>query len=184
MNFKLVLVLFLMLGMMSCQKKSEDDVTDKIKRDSVAKSLEEQKQNLENKEKQLQMETENLKIQKARNDSILAVTDKINLSGFWSGSLDDGTPFDLTITDFDGKNFKGSDQIFADSTDRNKFAITGTFDPKTKEIIINEDKNKKGSGKHIAKLDANLTGIKGSWEQYSGTKKMKWELKRAAKEVK
>jgi hypothetical protein len=33
-------------------------------------------------------------------------------------------------------------------------------------------------------LDANLTGIKGSWEQYSGTKKMKWELKRAAKEVK
>ena len=184
MNIKLILVLFLMLGFVSCKQDSDVDMSDKIKRDSIASSLEEQKQNLENKEKQLQVETENLKKQKAKNDSILAVTDKINLSGFWSGSLDDGTPFDLTITDFDGKNFNGNDQIYTDASDKNKFKITGTFDQKTKEIVINEDKNAKGSGKHTAKLDANLTGMKGTWEQYSGSKKIKWEIKRAAKEIK
>lgn len=182
MKIKLVLSVLMILGLTSCGRdKSGNDVADKIKMDSTAGDLEKQKQTLEQKEKQLKEETENLKQQKARNDSILNAAKNFTLIATWSGTINNDTPFDLVITDFDGKTFKGYDNVFAkDSPDGKKFNITGTYDEKTRNVIINEDNTIKGSGKFTGTLAEDGTTMKGEWKKNSGNESYKWDCKRTA----
>jgi hypothetical protein len=167
-----------MLGLVSCKNKTEGDLSDKNSKDSTLSGLENQKQNLEQQENQLKIETETLKRQKAKNDSILKAAGNISLISLWSGSINKDTPFDLQVIDFDGTTFKGKDQIYSSdkSTAVKTFTVIGTYNPKTREIVINEDKEAKGSGKFTGKLDAEGKFMSGKWEMFSEKKSYNWEL--------
>jgi hypothetical protein len=180
MNRKLALILFLIFGLVSCKNKTDIELSNKTSGDSTIGGLEKQKQSLEQKEKQLQEETERLKQLKSKNDSILKNSGGINLNDFWSGSLKGEIPFDLEISDFNGKDFKGHEQIFIpDKPEGKKIKITGTFDPKTRNIVIEEDNTIKGTGKLKGIVDKEGNEMSGKWQKYAGNEEYKWQLKRS-----
>jgi hypothetical protein len=104
----------------------------------------------------------------------------IDLNGTYNGSIKDGTRWYVYIFEFDGKNFSGHNQIFwkkyPDGFNTN---FTGTYDSKTGQIIMYEDRNAKGSGKFTGTVSENGKIMSGDWHRYSDNGSFTWNLKKS-----
>ncbi len=107
---------------------------------------------------------------------------KINLTDFatmWFGTIRDGTDWEVSITSFDGKNFRGRNTIYWKTTPEGfSTNFTGTVDDVTGKVVMNEDKNAKGSGKFTGTVNKSGTKMSGTWSRYSDGVKFNWNLDR------
>ncbi|MCU0372299.1 MAG: hypothetical protein MUE56_03530 [Ignavibacteria bacterium] len=174
---------------------------DKEKTDQT--ELEKRKKEIELRERELALEKEKMNLEKERTNSAeenstgtsesngetAEKTEKtpggINLSNFatlWWGTIRDGTDWEVSIVNFDGKNFKGRNTIYWKTTpDGFSTNFTGTIDNETGKVVMYEDKNAKGSGKFTGTINRNGNRMSGSWLRYSDGTSFKWNLEKMEK---
>jgi len=111
-------------------------------------------------------------------------TQIIELNGYYKGTIKDGTQWAVSISDFDGKNFKGYDIIYWKSTPEGiKANLTGTFNDEKNEILMLEDINIKGAGKFIGTISENGKIMNGSFFRYSDNDSYDWSLVKSNREI-
>jgi serine/threonine protein kinase len=95
---------------------------------------------------------------------------KIEIDGKYSGTIKDGTKWEVEIYGFDGKNFKGLNTIYWGFT-KNANGMTapfkGEYDKNTCQIIMYEDPEVNKSGKFVGKISIDGKSITGDWFRYS-----------------
>jgi hypothetical protein len=106
---------------------------------------------------------------------------KIDLNGTYRGSIKDGTRWYVYIFEFDGKNFSGHNQIFWKKyPDGYNTNFTGTYDSKTGQIIMYEDRSAKGAGKFTGTVSDNGKIMSGDWYRYTDNGSFTWNLEKSA----
>jgi hypothetical protein len=102
---------------------------------------------------------------------------KINLEGTYSGTIKDGTKWNVYISNYDGQNFTGHNIIYwKKSPDGYKTNFNGIYNASNREIIMYEDKNAKGSGKFSGKVSADGMNMNGDWHRYTDGELFIWNL--------
>lgn len=102
-----------------------------------------------------------------------------NLSGSYWGSIKDGTRWYQFISNFDGKNFSGYNQIYWKKyPDGYKTSFNGEYNPDTRQIIIYEDRNANGAGKFIGTVSGDGKKMNGDWYRYSDNGTFTWNLEK------
>lgn len=105
---------------------------------------------------------------------------EFNLSGSYWGSIKDGTRWYQFITNFDGKNFSGYNQIYWKKyPDGYKTNFNGEYHSDTRQIIIYEDRNTKGAGKFIGTVSDDGRKMSGDWYRYSDNGSFTWNLEKS-----
>jgi len=171
--FTLVLFLFISIG---CGEKKDTSSQDDIKK----KELELKEKELQLKEKEMIEKKSAMLDEKEKNLKQSTIEkNRLNLTGSYSGSIKDGTSWQIFINNFDGENFKGFDIVFW-STHPNGFKtnFTGSFNKSTNEIIIYEDSRAKGSGKFVGKVSDDGNSMSGDWFRYTDKGSFTWNLTR------
>jgi len=175
-KYSYLFILFLFLFICGCEKKANDIPGTDIKQ-----------KEMELKEKELKLKEEELIRKK---DSILNEREnklnqhsskkKIDLSGNYSGTIKDGTYWDLFITSTQGESFRGYNVVYWKSIPRGyRTNFSGTYDPGTQEIVMNEDPETKGAGKFTGRISSDGNNMSGSWRRYSDGQSFTWELVRS-----
>lgn len=140
-------------------------------------ALEKEKMNLE-KEKGSPQGSENKNSQQNEERNV----SRINLSGFatlWYGTIKDGTEWEVSITSFDGTNFKGRNTIYWKTTPEGfSTNFTGTVDDVTGKVVMYEDKKAKGSGVFTGTINKSGNRMSGSWSRYSDGATFKWNVEK------
>lgn len=99
------------------------------------------------------------------------------LAGTYSGTVKDGTPWNVYISEFDGGSFTGRNEIYwANSPQGFRTSFTGTFDATTRRIVMSEDPTAKGAGEFVGEVSADGTSMTGTWSRYSDGQSFSWNL--------
>ena len=177
-----IFLLILVLLVSSCSKDEEEQTppTDDLKKKELELKEKElqlkEREILDKKEADLKAKEQELK-NSQNSDQNDSKDTKINLRGTYSGSIKDGNLWYVYITNFTGKNFKGYSKIYWESTPEGlKTNFSGIYDPITREIVMNEDRNAKGSGKFIGTVSGDGKSISGDWFRYSDGNSFTWNL--------
>jgi hypothetical protein len=178
----IVTILFLLFIVSGCNKNDNKETSDDLKK----KELELKEKELQLKEKEMMEKKEaELKEKEKQIDQKSQTKERNNfdLSGSYWGSIKDGTRWYVYISSFDGKNLKGYNRVYWKTTpDGFKTNFTGTFDSQSNQIIINEDRNAKGSGKFIGTVSQNGNTMHGDWYRYTDNGSFTWNLERSDEE--
>jgi uncharacterized membrane protein len=102
-----------------------------------------------------------------------------NLSGFYRGTAKD-VDMELTIDNFEGKNFSGYTVIFWNPGKGLKAGFTGEYNEQTGEIILNESKDVKGAGYFKGIFNSTDKRIEGDWYRYSDNKTYRWLVRKSS----
>jgi len=177
----LLIIIVCLLNITGCQNKDDTN------------TLSQKEQELKLKEKELQVKEREMLDKKeaelnAKEKEIQKSTSSgqnenkksgINLEGSYSGSIKDGTRWFVSIKKFDGINFSGYNEVYWEKTPQGyKTNFSGTYDASTKEIIMNEDKKAKGSGKFIGKVSVDGKNLSGDWFRYTDGNSFTWNLEK------
>jgi hypothetical protein len=180
MYIKLYLIIIMVsVSFLSCNKNDEKSASSN---DLKKKELELKEKELQLKEKEMMDKKEAELNEKEKQLGQKPVRNNIDLAGTYDGTIKDGTNWYVVISGFDGKSFKGYNEVFWKSTpDGYKTNFKGTYDEDTKEIIMYEDKYMKGSGKFIGTVSSDGNKMSGTWFRYSDNGSFTWELERIDK---
>jgi hypothetical protein len=180
-KFSLLLIpVFLLIFIIGCGKKESENIsTDELKKKEL--ELKEKELNLKEKEmldkKESELKEKEQKIDKFSHNKLT------DINGTYEGTIKNGTSWFVIIKDFDGSNFNGYDIVYWKTTPNGyRTSFHGTYDNNTKEIIIYEDKNIKGSGKFIGNVSADHEKMSGTWYRYSDGGSFTWELSKSYEE--
>lgn len=103
----------------------------------------------------------------------------VDLDGVYSGTIKDGTRWYVYIRDFNGTSFVGTNDIYWPRSPQGfKTNFTGTYDPTTQRITMDEDRNAQGSGQFVGQVFAGGGSMSGTWTLYSGGTSFTWNLVR------
>lgn len=116
------------------------------------------------------------------NDDVIALNQKtssnlptnacsnVEINGRYSGTIKDGTRWEVYIYGFDGKLFKGTNTIYW-SFIKNPNGLTSRFDGELNQsncqLVMAEDPNGKKTGKFIGKISSDGKEITGEFFRYS-----------------
>lgn len=172
-------VILLCIIFVSCEKESEMiDGKSKANDPIVLKEKE-----LELKEKEIELkEKEQLKereesVEQKEKELKRNTNSEIYLSGKYSGSIKDGTYWEVFISNFDGRNFEGYNVIYWKKYPNGfRTSFKGEFNPTDNSIIMYEDINAKGSGTFYGNISSE-GNIAGKWKRYSDGGKFTWNLR-------
>ena len=176
-----ILILVLVLSISSCGKKEEQtQSSDDLKK----KELELKEKELQLKEREL-LEKKDSELREREKDLTekKSTNQEINLTGSYWGSIKDGTSWYVYISEGKGKNIKGYNKIYWESSPEGyKTNFSGTYDPSARKIIMYEDRNAKGSGKFIGTVSVDGKSISGDWYRYSDNGSFTWNLEKSEEE--
>ena len=182
MRINIILLIALALIIISCNKNEEQTTseTDDLKKKELELKEKElqlkERELLDKKESELRDREKDLTEQKSSNQ-------EINLTGSYWGSIKDGTSWYVYISEGKGKSIKGYNKIYWESTPEGyKTNFSGSYDSSTREIIMYEDRNAKGSGKFIGTVSIDGKSISGDWYRYSDNGSFTWNLEKSYQE--
>lgn len=103
----------------------------------------------------------------------------VELSGRYEGSIKDGTRWEVYITSYDGQSLSGYNKVYWQKYPEGyKTNFTGRYNSINGQIIMNEDRDAKGSGKFTGTVSDNGRIMSGDWKRYSDGGSFTWNLKR------
>jgi hypothetical protein len=158
--------------------------------------LQKKEKELELKERELALEKEKMNLEKEKGTTQGAENSgsqqreernvsRINLNDFatlWFGTIKDGTNWEVSISGFDGVNFRGRNTVYWKSTPEGfSTNFTGTVDDVSGKVVMYEDKKAKGSGVFTGTINRAGTRMSGSWSRYSDGGTFKWNIERMEK---
>ncbi|MCX6159180.1 MAG: serine/threonine-protein kinase [Ignavibacteriae bacterium] len=106
---------------------------------------------------------------------------KIEIDGKYSGTIKDGTKWEVEIYGFNGTNFKGINTIywgFSKNTNGMTAPFKGEYDKNNCQIIMYEDPEVNKSGKFVGKISLDGKSITGDWFRYSDNGSYSFNLSR------
>lgn len=103
----------------------------------------------------------------------------IDLKGNYSGTIKDGTRWNLSIDFFDGENISGSNVIYWAKYPEGFYTkFTGRYEPSGSRITLYEDINVKGAGVFNGTVSADGLIMSGEWRRNSDGGVYLWNLRR------
>lgn len=193
MIFKYIIIGITVISVSGCSKIVDRFKSSETEKKSTEETdLQRKEKELDLREKELALEREKLnidleknteqQIEKPQKEEFKSNVDLRNFATLWFGSIKDGTSWEVTIVDFDGKNFRGRNTIYwKSSPDGFSTNFTGTVDKLTREVVMYEDKKARGSGKFVGKINSQGNRMSGTWTRYSDGGSFSWNLERMEK---
>lgn len=105
---------------------------------------------------------------------------KVNLIGFYEGTIKDGTRWIVKINSMNGSSISGYNTVYWQSKGASGLSsdFSGTYNSETGEIIMYEAQGK-GSGKFTGTVYNNGAKMDGHWERYSDGGTFNWNLSKS-----
>lgn len=157
---------------------------------SEKNDIDKREKELELRERELALEKEKINLEREKNsqqneEKEESVKGDVNLTDFatmWFGKIKGSTDWEVSITEFDGKNFSGQNTVYWKSTPEGfSTYFTGMVDKATREVIMYEDRNAKGSGKFTGTINKSGNRMSGTWTRYSDGGSFSWNLEKMEK---
>jgi serine/threonine protein kinase len=116
------------------------------------------------------------KIQKSPTTS--GQTEEITLTGFYEGTIKDGTRWTLYISTYDGKNISGNNTTYWATSKSGSVSatFTGTYDKTTNQIIMDETTGGPGAGRFVGTVYESGKKMEGTWTRYRNNETFTWNL--------
>lgn len=174
----IILIILALTILHSCKNTKNEEQTSK-------KDLEIKERELALKEKDMKLKEEEMMrkregdIQRKEEEFRQKQTTGIALNGKYTGSIRDGTYWEVFITDFDGSNFKGYNIIYWDKHPEGMVTnFSGEFKLSDNMIVMYEDRNAERSGAFYGTVTRDGDFMNGSWYRYSDRREYIWNLKK------